>query len=225
MIIIMIVLFLAVGLFSIISCVSSTKDDINNLWNVLSPFSKLDYYENNINYLYYVYYWKSIITGILYVSISASGIILILLSVNLIYYIDGTWRPPLRSKINDETAKKFIDFYNKHAVKEDIKQKIESKEIQNNNIINDNNQLIIKERPVTPVKENINPIENEKKTLLNKDNQTIEQDKYGSNVPLNYDYYDNNNSINQEIPNEREEIKENVNKPKRIFKRIKKENN
>ena len=61
------------------------------------------------------------------------------------------------------------------------------------------------------------------RSMEDKDNQTIEQDKYGSNVPLNYDY--DHNSINNEIPDEREEVKENTNKPKKIFKRIKRENN
>ena len=214
----MLVLFLIAGLYAIIIIITTNYQNINDLWLVLSPLSRINYYKNDISYLSYIYYWKTIVTGILYISLAVTGTLAMVFSYQLFFAINDQWRPPLRSKLNDETALRYIDFYKKFnkdykilsELKDDMiplnqvdgeKDKLVLHEDQNKDKAINNNLGIIKEDIDNEHKDNnidlpSNNINNN--NLPNEgprndeDVQFGRQDNYGSNIPLT-NLEDNNN--------------------------------
>lgn len=178
--------FLGIGFYAIISASSSTISVVNDSWELLSPMARINYYDNDVNTLYTTFTYKTVVLGILYLSIGATGILAMFFSYQLVFEIDGSWRPPLRSKIADETAKRFIDYYRKHEA--------------NIKYINEQQKAAIRQEVIPNIIPEIRR-ENENQNLLIKSNtnkdieivdQNIRKDEYGSNTPLNI-----HNEINQ----------------------------
>jgi hypothetical protein len=211
MIIILLLFFLGIGFYAVISASSSTVSIISNLWELLSPMARINYYNNDINSLFKIYTYKMIVTGILYLSIAATGLLAIFFSYQLIFEIDGSWRPQLRSKITDETAKRFINFYKNHEA--------------NLKYINEQpKQVIKKESIINVIPEIKQDKENQNQNLLiksntNKDIEIVDNNKvkeeYGSNIPLNIEQEIKQSEYN--LP-----VDEPENKGKRILRKLKK---
>jgi hypothetical protein len=222
LIIIMLVLFLVVGLYAIIQIISTNYQNITDLWMLLSPLSRVDYYKNDVNYLSYIYYWKMIITGILYLSLAATGALSMVFSYQLFFAINDQWRPPLRSKLTDETALRYIDFnkrFNKdYKVLDELKDDMvplnqggdnQQQLLLNNNKENNANNAnniqpgIVRENDIDHNKD-LNRIEdnNNNNVVINEPQNNIEnnvRDNYGSNIPLTENL---NNDVNEGDINE-----------------------
>jgi hypothetical protein len=210
-IIIILLFFLGIGFYALISASSSTITIISDVWELLSPMARIDYYNNDMNSLFKIYTYKMVVTAILYLSIAATGLLAIFFSYQLVFEIDGSWRPELRSKIADETAKRFIDYYKKNE--------------SNTKYINEQPKPVLKQAPVISVIPEMKRENNENKNLLiksntNKDIEIVDnnraREEYGSNVPLNIIQEDKEHYI---APNEQEEPE---NKRKRILRKLNK---
>jgi hypothetical protein len=211
-IIVFLLFFLGIGFYAIISASAATVSIVVDSWELLSPMAKLNYYDNKIDTLFSIFTYKMVITGILYLSIGATGILAMFFSYQLVFEIDGSWRPPLRSKIADETAKRFIDYYRK----------------------NEANLRYLNEHPKPIINQSIPNIipemkrENENQNLLIKSNTNKDdieivdnnkvKEEYGSNVPLNIP-----NDLNQnELQAAMVKNDDNEGGRKRILRKLKK---
>jgi hypothetical protein len=244
LIIIMLVLFLVVGLYAIIMIITTNYQNINDLWLVLSPLSRINYYKNDITYLSYIYYWKMIITGILYISLAVTGTLAMVFSYQLFFAINDQWRPKMRSKLKDETALRYIDFYKKFNKDYKILSELKDDQIplnredEGNKLLlhEDNNKdlgigIIREEDP----KENIKPIEPDHHNIIdNNNNLPVSnnelpdqnahhiRDNYASNIPLNEDQIAEAEAGGDNLENQPEEGNNEEGPKRRKIRRLKK---
>jgi hypothetical protein len=168
LIIIMLVMFIGIGIYAFASAASIKLADLQNSWDTLSKQSKIYYYDNQIETLYSIYFSRMMITGGCYLILAVSGIVVICFSYQYLDKLTVNWRPPLRARLSDERAQRYIEMYKKFN---SDYQKVQ----QMQNFAGD------KERERLLNNENHNKIEN-----------IIEN--YNSNVPLTIQ--ENNNNLN-----------------------------
>jgi hypothetical protein len=186
----MLVLLLVSGLYAIIIIISTNYQNINNLWLVLSPLTRINYYNNDVTVLSYIYYWKTIITGILYLSLVITGTLAMVFSYQLFFAINDQWRPQMRSKVKDETALRFIDFYKTFNKDYKLLGEIKDDIIPLNN--EETNKLILNEennKSLGIIKEEVK--EDHKEDKVEKDD--IEKNK--ENIPVSDNNIDNNSNL------------------------------
>jgi hypothetical protein len=104
---------IAFGAYSVGLASSIKLEDIQNSWNILSPQSKSYYYDNSIEELFSIYTSKMMATGILYLIMGLMSIILVIFAYQYYFRLRNDWRPPLRAKLSDERAKRYIDLYSR----------------------------------------------------------------------------------------------------------------
>ena len=114
--IILLLLYLSFGIYSLVLASQQSIDSaiIKNSWTLLSAYSKIYYYSNDISVLYQTYFLHMNLTGSLFLFIFTCGFFLVIFTNAYIEKIDKIWRPPLRSKLRDERAERYIDFYSKY---------------------------------------------------------------------------------------------------------------
>lgn len=137
-----ILFYLLIGIFSIVLALTqvSTNEYILSHWNLLSSYSKIYYYNNDIAKLFETFYFNMILTGSFYLILFLSGFFLIVLIFIYNERIDIYWRPPLRSKLRDERAERYIQHYSHYD--KDYKKVMKNEEnVLSENIIKseDNN--------------------------------------------------------------------------------------
>jgi hypothetical protein len=184
-IIIVLIIFLAIGCYAIALASSQKLTDIQPSWNLLSKQSKIYYYNNDINVLLNTFHTKMIVTGALFLFLFLIGVLILIFSYQYYYILAQTlyqWRPPLRSRLNDSRAKSMIDFYTKND--SEYKRLLNEANMGENNKLNNGNMVgkidrIIDDEPSLPVVPKIknesmnNPIINK----LNEYNQVDTREK------------------------------------------------
>jgi hypothetical protein len=112
-IILMLICCLGLGVYSIARAASITLDTINTSWDILSQQSKIYYYDNDVNVLFKTYQQKMFTTGGLFILLGAMSILLVCFSYTYYGRLENDWRPPLRARLSDERAQRYIELYSK----------------------------------------------------------------------------------------------------------------
>lgn len=113
-IIILMVFFAGIGCYAIALGATAKLSDMQASWDILSAQSKTYYYDNSISTLLNTYVTKMVVTGALYVALLITGVIIIIFSYQFLGLLTNEWRPPLRARLSDERAKRYIDYYSKY---------------------------------------------------------------------------------------------------------------
>jgi hypothetical protein len=112
-ILILVIFCIGLGIYTLASAGSKTVDNIKSSWDILSQQSKIYYYDNDVNVLLNTYHTKMYTTGGLYVLLAIMSIILVVFSFQYYEKLTNDWRPPLRARLSDERAQRYIDMYAK----------------------------------------------------------------------------------------------------------------
>jgi hypothetical protein len=202
--IILVVIYLAIGIAALILGTTTKLEELRDTWNLLSSNSQLYYYENDIHNLYNGYYMKMVVTGSLYLTLF---IIVGLLSIfNIQFYknLDNNWRPPLKSRLNDDRAERYINYYAKYN--KDYKPLVNTKnkggELNKLELVDDvsilNNRQI-GENKVVMQNQNNNITDNHKDefVVVNNNEENVNKNENIVNMQDN-----NNNNVNENVNNE-----------------------
>jgi hypothetical protein len=188
---IILIFFFGIGIFTIGFAASSKIDDLDSSWNLLSKQSKMYYYDNDINVLFSTYINKMMVTGILYLVQAVLGIIVICFSYRYHEKLTYDWRPPLRTRLSDERAKRYIDIYSKFNKDYKRLYELENFKTDKDKIINKVND-IIDGVPDLPVR-----------NLNNKRELIVDQINNNDNLNKQYDEVKKSDNIsNEESPNQ-----------------------
>jgi hypothetical protein len=112
-IIILLIVFIAVGIFTFGFAASTKITDIQSSWDILSNQSKIYYYDNDINVLHNTYFSKMMTTGGLYLLLGVMGVVNVCFAYQYYEKLTNDWRPPLRARLSDDRAQRYIDLYSK----------------------------------------------------------------------------------------------------------------
>lgn len=113
LLILLLILYLSFGIYTIVLATQQSTETtfIKNGWTLLSAYSKIYYYKNDINVLYQTYFLNMLVTGGIYLFIFLCTFFLMIFTYVYTEKIDIIWRPPLRSKLRDERASRYINYY------------------------------------------------------------------------------------------------------------------
>lgn len=205
--IIIMLLYASFGIYTIVLTSQQSPDSafIKNGWSLLSAYSKIYFYDNNIQVLYDTYFLRMLTTGCIYLFMFICGFFLIIFNYIYTEKIDYIWRPPLRSKLRDERAQRYIDYYGLYnkEYKMLLEMHNQSQKAFNNinNVNNDNN--IIQQEPNNQVNnfdyKNFNS-NNENAQLINDNinyNQIADNVQNENNLNYNLNVNQVNSQANQ----------------------------
>lgn len=119
-----IIALMIVGTYALYKGNTMTLELINSSWDILSYQSRVYYYNNDIKELFNIYYRSMTVTGGLLILLGVSGILTFIFQCVLYFKLNVHWRPPLQSRLSDERAQRYINFYSKHN--EEYKKLLES---------------------------------------------------------------------------------------------------
>lgn len=209
-------LYAIFGIYAIVLATQQSPESpfIKNAWTLLSAYSKIYYYDNDIKVLYNSYFLRMLVTGSVYLFIFVCGFFLIVFSYIYTEKIDFIWRPPLRSKLRDERAQRYIDYYGMYnkeykmllEMHNQDQKALNSNNINNNNVVNTNNNNHQQQENVNYNNYNSNP---ENAQLINDNNLN-----YNSNNNNNNYSNSNKNSNNKNFVNENNYSQPNYEKSK-----------
>jgi hypothetical protein len=131
LIIILTIILVALGIFSFYRASTVKMIEIAASWEILSKQSKIYYYDNKMETLYNIFHKKMIVTGICFIILSITAIINVFFSYLFLDKLTVYWRPPLKARLRDDRAKRYIEYYKKlkEEYKEDNLLKDKEKEI------------------------------------------------------------------------------------------------
>jgi len=190
--IIIMLLYAVFGVYSIFLALQQSENSafIRNAWTLLSAYSKIYYYDNDIKMLYNSYFLRMLATGCVYLFIFICGFFLIIFSYIYTEKIDFIWRPPLRSKLRDERAQRYINYYGIYnkEYKMLLEMHNQDNKALNNNIIssNNNNNIQLQDNNLNYNNLNSNP---ENAQLINGNNNYYDNkigNSVGNDNNLNY---------------------------------------
>lgn len=171
---ILIFIMLLYAIFGIYAIVLATQQSpqsifIKSAWTYLSAFSKIYYYNNDINVLYNTYFLHMILTGSIYLFIFVFGFFLIIFNYIYTEKIDIIWRPPLRSKLRDERAERYINHYARYNKEYKMLLELQEQKDFNNN-------------------KNLKTYSEENNINNNMEKVALKYENYGNNFNSNYNY-------------------------------------
>lgn len=209
-IILMLICCLGFGVFSIIRAASITLDTINLSWNILSQQSKIFYYDNDVNVLFKTYQQKMFTTGGFFILLAVMSILLVCFSYTYYGKLENDWRPPLRARLSDERAHRYIELYskfNKDYKRVSLMENYNSKRGSENKINN-----IIEGAIVDPTNQNVQQVKNENQEVI-KNNDEFNVDNNLENVQQNKKRGVNlrRNKKNQDQQQQQIQVDENAN--------------
>jgi hypothetical protein len=227
------ILYFLLGIFSIVLAITQNADNsyIESHWNLLSSYSKIYYYNNDIKNLFDKFVFNMVLTGGFYLFTFIFGFFEVVFIYIYNDKISTHWRPPLRSKLRDERSERYIrhfNFYEKEyniTKKNDVENNLALASASNNN---DNNMIKSDENNINN-NENANLISKSSKDEKNKENikenskdfpynynkesnelASLKNNNYNSND--NFNNFDNNNNENyndrKELGNYQDDLKE-----------------
>jgi len=218
---ILIIIMILYAIFGIYACILATQQSpqstfIKSAWTYLSAYSKIYYYNNDINILYNTYFLHMILTGSIYLFIFIFGFFLIIFNYIYTEKIDFIWRPPLRSKLRDERAERYINHYARYN--KEYKMLLELQEQKDFNG-NKNLKTYIEEN-------NIN---------YNMEKVALKSENYNNNYNSNYNYnslkgnfqYDANakNNYNNNKIDSQENLKKDISENEGVSNNVLERNN
>jgi hypothetical protein len=112
-ILILLLFFCGIGIYVMLAASSQTLSDITSSWDVLSKQSQIYYYDNDSNKLLSIYKYKMFFTGALFLLNAVMSLITLVFAYQYYQKLTNDWRPPLRSRLSDSRATRYIDLYSK----------------------------------------------------------------------------------------------------------------
>lgn len=112
LIILLLLMFIGFGVYSLIRGVGISSETLNNRFNELSSNSQGFF--NDFDDFKDTFKINMIVTAVFYLFIALTGIILIIFSYQFFYLLTETafdWRPPLRSRLHDDRAQRILNLY------------------------------------------------------------------------------------------------------------------
>ena len=112
LIIVLLLLFIGFGIYSIIRALGISTDALNDRWNSMS-FNSQNYFTDFDDFKK-EFKTDMLVTAIFYFFIAVTGIVLIIFSYQFFYLLTETafdWRPPLRSRLHDDRAQRILNLY------------------------------------------------------------------------------------------------------------------
>jgi hypothetical protein len=111
LIVIILVILLAIGAYAIFLGASIQISNLSDEWSILSYQSRSYYYSNDINVLKKTFSTNMLVTGGLYILISLLGMVIVIFSYQYYFKLTNEWRPPLRARLSDDRAQRYIELY------------------------------------------------------------------------------------------------------------------
>ncbi len=219
--IIIVILYLAFGIYTIVLASQQAPDSpfIKNAWTLLSAYSRIYYYNNDIKVLYDTYFTNMVLTGAFYIFIFIIGCFLIIFIYVYTEEIDYIWRPPLRSKIRNERAERYINYYT--LFNKEYKMLLEMHNMDNS----PQRDLNIKKKEENVTNKNNNIYNNVQNSRLNNENYNL-INNYNINNNFNNTSYVNDHYKNTKLSQNDDTSKnqKNLNTPQRFNKSDSKKN-
>lgn len=112
LIILLLLMFIGFGVYSLIRGLGISSDTLTNRYNELSINSQKFF--DGIQDFKDTFKINMIVTAVFYLFIALTGIVLIIFSYQFFYLLTETafdWRPPLRSRLHDDRAQRILNLY------------------------------------------------------------------------------------------------------------------
>ena len=112
LIILLLLMFIGFGVYSLIRGLGISSDTLTNRYNELSINSQNFF--DGIQDFKDTFKINMIVTAVFYLFIALTGIVLIIFSYQFFYLLTETafdWRPPLRSRLHDDRAQRILNLY------------------------------------------------------------------------------------------------------------------
>ena len=112
LIILLLLMFIGFGVYSLIRGLGISSDTLTNRYNKLSKNSQNFF--DGIQDFKDTFKINMIVTAVFYLFIALTGIVLIIFSYQFLYLLTETafdWRPPLRSRLHDDRAQRILNLY------------------------------------------------------------------------------------------------------------------